>query len=118
MDANELCKRLGGGDRGNRDWTGRRVKIGVRPGDRPCSGERTELPFVDCEIERRQQLGRKHGGVKPGIQMGLGLAQCFLLLAYIKSEPLEVSVVGLGQQKRFVERENLSTVRLSVYARE
>src|SRR6267378_6730968 len=93
MDANQLCERLGRSNRGNCDWTSRRVKIGVRPRDRPCSRERTELPFVDCEIERRKQLGRKHGGVKPRIQMQLGLAQCFALLAYVKSELLEVSIL-------------------------
>src|SRR6266436_2916175 len=112
MNANQLCQRLGRSDRGNRYWTGRRVKIGVRPRDRPCSGERTELPFVDCEIERRKQLGRKHGGVKPRIQMRLGLAQCFALLAYVKSELLEVSIVGFGQLECFVEREYRCTVRL------
>src|SRR5712692_2153584 len=61
MDANQLCEGLGRSDRGNRDWTGRRVKIGVRPWDRPCSWEGTELPFRNCEVERRKQLGCKHG---------------------------------------------------------
>src|SRR5258708_4368242 len=105
MNANQLCERLGRSDRGNRDRTGRRVKIGVRPRDRPCSRERTELSFVDCEIERRKQLGRKHGGVKPRIQMRLGLAQCFALLAYVKPPYFQVSVIGLSQGERFVERE-------------
>src|SRR5258708_28635651 len=118
MDANELCKRLGGGDRCNRDWTGRRVKISVRPGDRPCSGERTELPFVDCEIERREQLGRKHGCVEPRIQVRLGLAQYFSFFAYIESKLLEISITGLGQVERVVEGEHLATARLRVGTRE
>jgi hypothetical protein len=51
------------------------------------------LPFPDGEIERRKQLGRKHGGVEAWIQMRLGLAQCFSLLAYVKSELFEVSIL-------------------------
>src|SRR5258708_37655375 len=88
------------------------MKIGVRPWNRPGSRERTELTFVDCEIERRKQLGRKHGGVKPRIHMRLGLTQCFVLLAYVKSELLEVSIIGFGQLESFVEREYRCTVRL------
>ena len=69
------------------------MKISVRRRDRPCSPERTELPFVDGEIERRKQLGRKHGGVKPRIQVRLGLTECFALPAYLKSELFEISIV-------------------------
>src|SRR5437588_11353263 len=104
MDTNRLCEGLCYSDRGNRDWTGRRVKIRVRPRDGPCSRERSELPFVDCEIERRKQLGRKHGGVKPRIQMRLGLAQCFAMPAYVKAELLDVSIIGFRQLERFVGR--------------
>ena len=39
MDANQLRERLGRSDRGNRDGTGRRMKIGVRSRDRPRSWE-------------------------------------------------------------------------------
>jgi len=73
------------------------MKIGVRSWDRPRSRESTELPFLYCEIERSQQLGRKHGCIEPRIQVRLCLAQCFSLFAYIKSELLEVSIVGTRQ---------------------
>src|SRR5882757_6330242 len=112
MNPNQLCERLGRSDRGNRDWTGRRVKVGVRSRYRPRSWESAELPFVDREIEWRKQLGRKHGGVKPRIQMRLGLAQCFALPAYVKSELLEVSIIRFGQLECFVEREYPATAPL------
>src|SRR5258707_889288 len=118
MNAKQLCERLGRSNRGNRDRTSRRVKIGIRPRDRPRSREGPELPFLDREIERREQLGRKHGCVESRIQVRLCLAQCFSLFAYVKSKLLEVSIIGLGQQERFVEREYRSTVRLSVCERE
>src|SRR5437660_6303422 len=118
MDANQLRERLGRSDRGNCDGTGRRMKIGVRSRDRPRSWESAELPFVDCEIERRKQLGRKHGGVKPRIQMRLGLAQCFALPAYVKSELLEVSIIGFGQLECFVEREYPTTAPLRAGTRQ
>src|SRR5690242_21854701 len=112
MNAKQLGKRLGGSDRGNRDWTSRCVKIGVGPGYRPRSRKSTELPFLDCEIERREQLGRKHGCVEPRIQVRLCLAQCFSLFAHVKSKLLEVPIIGLGLQERFVEREHPSAARL------
>src|SRR5882757_4372652 len=112
MDANQLGERLRRSNGGNRDWTSRRVKIGIGSGDRPCSRERTELSFVDCEIEWRKQLGGKHGSVKPRIQMRLGLAQCFALLAYVKSKLLEVSIIRFGQLECFVEREYPATAPL------
>src|SRR5713226_2061704 len=112
MDANQLGKRLGCSDRSNRDWAGRSVKISVRSRDRACSRERTELSFVDCEIERRKQLGRKHGGVKPRIQMSLRLAQRFALPAYITPPYFQVSIIGLSQRERFVECEYRCAVRL------
>src|SRR5882762_4162103 len=118
MNANQLCQRLGGSDRGNRYWTGRRVKIGVGPRDRSCSRERTELPFVDCEIERRKQLGREHGGIEPRIQVRLHLTQCFSLLANIKPKLFEVSIVRFGQLERFIKREYTATAPLRAGTRE
>src|SRR5258708_20224149 len=96
MNAKQLGKRLGRGARGNRNWTSRRVKIGVGPWDRPRSCVGTELPFLDCEIERREQLRSKEGGVKSRIQMRLRLPQCFSLFAYVESKLLEVSIIRLA----------------------
>src|SRR3954447_20496766 len=118
MNAKQLGKRLGGSDRGNRDWTRRRVKIGVGSWNRPRSCVGTELPFLDREIERREQLRRKHGYVEPRIQVRLGLAQYFSFFPYIKSKLLEVSIIGLGQQERVVEREHPYPAPLSVSTRE
>src|SRR5580700_6314307 len=97
MNAKQLCKRLGHGNRGNRDWTSRRVKIGVSPWNRPRACVGTELPFLDCEIEGREQLGRKQKGVEPRIQVRLCLAQCFSLFAYVKSKQSQVAISGLGE---------------------
>ncbi len=44
--------------------------------------------------------------------MRLGLAQCFALLAYVKSKLLEVSIIRFGHLESFVEREYRCTVRL------
>src|SRR5258708_5417217 len=118
MNAKQLCEWLGRSNRGNRDRTSGRVKIGIRPRDRPRSREGTELPFLDREIERREQLGRKHGCVEPRIQVRLCLAQCFSLFAYIESKLLEISIIGLGQVERVVEGEHLATARLRVGTRE
>src|SRR5258708_16168025 len=117
MNAKQLGERLGRSNRGNRDRTSGRVKIGIRPRDRPRSREGTELPFLDGEIERREQLRRKHGCVEPRIQVRLCLAQCFSFFAYIKSKLLEVSIIRLGQQERVVEREHPSAARLRVSTR-
>src|SRR5882724_8578073 len=97
MDANQLCKRLGRSDRGNRDWARRRVNVGVRTRDWPRSRESAELSGLDCEIERGKQLGRKHGGIEPGIQVRLCLAKCLLLPDHIESPLLEFSIVGPDQ---------------------
>jgi hypothetical protein len=93
------------------------VKIGVGPWDRTRSWEGTELPFLNCEIERREQLGSKHGGVEPRIQVRLCRAQCFSLFAYVKSKLLEVSIVRASQHERFVESEYCSTARLRICKR-
>src|SRR5437588_641558 len=118
MNTKQLGERLGRRDRGNRDWTSRRVKVGVGSWDRPRPWEGTELPFLNCEVERREQLGGKHGGVEPRVQVCLCLSQCFSLFAYVKSKPLEVSIVGPGQPKCFVEREYCPIARLRVCTRE
>src|SRR6266481_6316531 len=118
MYANQLCKRLGRSDRGNRYRARRRVKIGIRSRDRPRSRKSAVLPFLDCEIERCQQLGRKYGRVEPRIQMRPCLAQCFSLFAYVKSKQLEISIIGLGKYERLVESEYRSAVRLRVCKRE
>src|ERR1700688_3497038 len=118
MNAKQLGERLGGSDRGNRDRTRRRVKIGVGSWNRPRSCVGTELPFPDGEIEGREQLGRKHGCVEPRLQVCLCLAQCFSFFTYIESKLLEVSIIGLGQQDRVVERDHPSPARLRVSTRE
>src|SRR5260221_13988028 len=118
MNAKQLCQRLGRSNRGNGDWASRRVKIGVGSWNRPRSCVGTELPFLDREIERREQLGRKHGCVEPRIHVRLYLAQCFSFFAYIKSKLLEVSIIRFGQQKRVVEREQPCPAPLSVSTRE
>src|SRR5258706_11728586 len=114
MNANQLCEWLGRSNRGNGDWASRRVKIGVGSWNRPRSCVGTELPFLDGEIERREQLRRKHGCVEPRIQVRPCLAQCFSFFAYIKSKLLEVSIIRLGQQERVVESEHPSAARLRV----
>jgi hypothetical protein len=44
--------------------------------------------------------------------MRLHLAQCFSLLTYVKPKLLEVSIIGFGKLKRFVEREYSATAPL------
>src|SRR5712691_10313961 len=46
MDANQLRKRLGRSYRGNRYWTSRRVKVGVRSRDRPVAGKVPSCPLL------------------------------------------------------------------------
>src|SRR5258708_26660889 len=112
MNAKHLGQRLGRSNRGNGDWASRRVKIGVGSWNRRRSCVGTELPFLDREIERREQLGRKHGCVEPRIQVRLYLAQCFSFFAYIKLKLLQISIIGFGQHNCFVEREHHSAARL------
>src|SRR5258708_32136940 len=105
MDANQLRKRLGRSDRGNRYRTSRRVQVGVGPRDRPGARESTELALLDREIDRRDQLGRKYSGVEPRIQVRPCLAQYLPLLYYIKSRALQVAIIRPGQHDCFLDRE-------------
>jgi len=50
--------------------------------------------------------------------MRLGFTECFSLFAYVKSELLEVSIIGFGQLERFVEREYCPIGRLGLCTRE
>src|SRR5258708_26358688 len=114
MDANQLCKRLGHSDRSTRYWTSGGMKIGVRSGNRPRSRESAELPCLDCEINRREQLGGKHRGIEPGIQVRFCLAGRFSLPLYIKPPLFQIPIVGPGQGERFFEREYRSVFCLRV----
>src|SRR6267154_3527239 len=118
MNAKQLCKRLSCRNRGNRYWTSRGVKIGVGSWDRPRSRKSAELPFLYCEVERCEQLSCEHGSVEPRIQVRLHPAQCFSLLAYVKPELLEVSIVRFGQLERFIEREYTATAPLRAGTRQ
>src|SRR5712671_4465005 len=117
METEQLCKWLSRSDRDNRYWPSGSVKIGVRPRNRPGRRERTQLPCLDCEINRREQLGRQHGGVEPGIQLALRRTQRFTPSAYVKPILLQISIIRARKRDRFVERQYLSAARLCVCAR-
>src|SRR5580692_9039910 len=117
MDTEQLRKRLGRSDRGNRDWTSGRVKIGVRSRNRPGPWESAELACVDCKIEWGKQLSREHRGVESWIKLSLRCAQCFRLSADFKTRLLQASIIGARKRERFVERQNFSTASLCVCAK-
>src|SRR6476646_8048922 len=117
MDAEQWRKRLRCRERDNRYWPSGSVKIGVRSWNRPRRRERTQLPCLDCEINRSEQLGRQHVGVEPGIQLALRRTQRFTPFAYVKPILLQISIVRARKRDRFVERQNLSAARLCVCAR-
>src|SRR5580700_1371179 len=105
MDPEELRKRLGRGDRGNRYGTGGRVKIGIRSRDWPSSWESAKLACVDCKVERGEQLCRENGGVQPRIILGFRLFERFRLLAHFETGLLQLSILGARKRDRFVERQ-------------
>src|ERR1700682_2266034 len=117
MDTEQLRKRLGRSDRGNGYWTSGRVKIGVRSRNRPRGRKSSKLACFDCEIDRCEQLGCKHGGVEPRIQVALRGPQGFTLFAHVKSGVLQISIIGARKRDRFVERQYLSAASLCVCAK-
>src|SRR5229473_950626 len=117
MDPEQLCKRLGRSDRGNRYWTSGRVKIRVRSRNWPSSWKCAELACVDCEVQRGKQLCRENSGVESWIKLGLRLAQCFRLFADFETRLLKCSIIGTRNRERFVKLQYLSVAGLRVYAR-